>query len=362
MTGTTRLYQAIHAQPQAVHTLLTDDAPIDQVARQVAACRRIFLVGTGTSYHAAFIGAHLLRQVAVEAWAIPIFEFVHYPIALATTDGVIMISHRGNKQYGNLALQHAHAAQAATIGITGKNSLMQGADVMIETVEQDASSTHSISYTASLTRIGQVAVHVARLNGLSEQAQHLQQGLERIPATMNQILANEQKIQAVAREVVQQQRRLYFIGAGPNTATAWEGALKAKEASYVTAEGSELEQAIHGPLVAVEANDLVIPIYVPGKAQTRMNDLLRGLSEIHPRLWLPGTVTDEQIHMLLNRPGCSVYPLSIEPAFPEELTPLLTVIPLQLLANFLAAERGTDADAFRLTQQPYAKAFKHIRL
>jgi len=358
----TRLYQSIHAQPAAIRSLLQEwDGP-ELAAQRVAQAGRILIAGIGTSFHAASVGEYILRAAGGEAWAVRSFEFVQYPRRLHKDDVVIVISHRGNKQQGSLALQRAKEAKVPVIGITGKHSKMSGADITLETVEQDPSSTHSISYTATLTRLAQIAIQLAKLNGKAQQGQRLEEGLSGVPALMERSLAREAEIQKIAQEAVQQRRRLYFVGAGPNAITAFEGALKAKEAAYVTTEGFELEQAIHGPLVAFEADDLLIPINVQGSAQSRMTDLLLALNEIGSRAWLIGDAPGEQTAAAFQRDNWSSFPLFIGANFPEELTPLLTVVPAQLLADFLARERGNDADAFRLDHEAYKRAMARLHL
>src|SRR6266852_301117 len=122
--STTGLYRSIHAQPEAVRELLTDwDGPI-QAAEKLARTSRVLLSGIGTSYHASIVGEYLLRLAGADAWAVRSFEFVNYPRPLRTDDGVIIISHRGSKLHGNLAVQRAMEAKVSTIGITGKNSKM----------------------------------------------------------------------------------------------------------------------------------------------------------------------------------------------------------------------------------------------
>jgi glucosamine--fructose-6-phosphate aminotransferase (isomerizing) len=362
----TGLYRSIHAQPEAVRTLLAHREGPARAAERLAQCERIFLAGIGTSYHAANVGEYLLRSAGADAWAVRSFEFVHYPRPLRAGDGVIVISHRGSKLHGNLAVQRALEAHVPTVGITGKNSKMQGPDVLIETVEQDPSATHSISYIGALTRLGQIAARMAALVGNTEQEQRLEQGLTALPAMMEDILTREDEVRQVAQEAAAQGRRLYYVGAGPNAVTGPEGALKAKEASYVTAEGFELEQAIHGPQVAFETEDLLIPISVPGPAEPRMADFLRAISEIGSRLWLigdiPGANTDEETATLFARPGWSHFSLGDLSALPEELTPMLAALPVQLMAEFLAAARGTNADSFRADQEAYKRAGTRFRL
>jgi glutamine---fructose-6-phosphate transaminase (isomerizing) len=359
---TTGLYRSIHAQPEAVRTLLADwDGPT-RAAEALAQKPRIFLSGIGTSYHAATVGEYLLRLAGADAWVVRSFEFVHYPRPLRSDDGVIVVSHRGSKLHGNLAVQRALEANVLTIGITGKGSKMQGPSILLETVGQELSATHSISYVGAMIRLGQIAARLAERLGHTEQAQRLEHGLAGLPALMEGILAREDEVRSIAQEAVAQDRRLYFVGAGPNAVTGPEGALKAKEASYVTAEGFELEQAIHGPQVAFETEDLLIPISVHGPAQPRIADLLLALSEIGARLWLIGDAPSAETAALFPRAGWSQFSLGDLSAIPEELTPLLAALPVQLLAEFLAAARGTNADSFRADHPAYKKAGTRFQL
>ncbi len=358
----TGLYRSIHAQPEAVRALLNDwDGPT-RAAEILAHTQRIFLSGIGTSYHAACVGEYLLRMVGADAWAVRSFEFVHYPRPLRPDDGVIVISHRGSKLHGNLAVLRAVEAGVPTIGISGKNTKMQGPSLIIETVEQDPSSTHSVSYVTAMTRVAQIAIRLAQHKGQHEVAQHLEQGLTALPALMEDILRRENDVRSIAQEAVAQQRRLYFVGAGPNAVTGPEGALKAKEAAYVTAEGFELEQAIHGPQVAFETNDVLILINVPGAAQSRMADFLLALSEIGSRVWLIGDAPSAETAALFPRAGWSQFSLGDLSSIPEELTPLLAALPVQLLAEFLASARGTNADSFRADHEAYKKAGTRFKI
>ena len=360
--STTGLYRSIHAQPQAVRELLADwDGP-SKAAEKLSHTGRIFVSGIGTSFHAATVGEYLLRYVGSDAWAVRSFEFVHYPRPLRSDDGVIVVSHRGSKLHGMGALQRAVESGVVTVGITGKNSKMQGADVVIETVEQDPSSTHSISYVGALVRLSQVAVRLGELTGNERQAERLKHGLALLPALMEDILARENEVRKIAQEAVAQSRRIYFIGAGPNAVTAPEGALKAKEAAYVTTEGFELEQAIHGPQVAFEVDDLLIPISVNGAAQSRMADFLLALSEIGSQVWLIGEAPTPETAGLFSRQGWSRFAVCDGVDLAEELTPMLTALPVQLLADFLAFARGTDADSFRKDQEAYDKAGSRFQI
>lgn len=356
----TALYRAIHAQPQAIRDILTDwDGPT-RVAQHLSQCKRVLLAGIGTSYHAALVGEYLLRLVGVEAWAVRSYEFVTYPRPLRADDGVIVLSHRGSKLHGIGAIQHAK--QVFTVGITGKDSKMQGANIVLETVEQEVSSTHSISYIGALTRLAQIAAQLAPANGHIQAGQSIEQGLTALPALIEQVFQYEDVLAEVARDVVAQQRRVVVVGAGPNAATATEGALKAKEAAYITIEGLELEQAIHGPLVAFEKQDLIIVISAEGPSQSRIADFLRALNEIGTSVLLIGKAPTTDIAELFRRDNWKQLEMPRLGEILEELSPLLTVVPLQLLAEFLATARGTNADSFRKEQEVYKRANEQYQL
>ncbi|GAC1681374.1 MAG: hypothetical protein PVS3B3_01070 [Ktedonobacteraceae bacterium] len=352
-TNTTALYRSIHAQPQAIRELLTEwDIPT-QAAQQLNSRERILLAGIGTSYHAALIGEYLFRLAGVDAWAVRSYDFVTYPRPLRSNDGVVVISHRGSKVHGIGAVQRAKQAGIFTVGITGKGSKMRDVNIVLETVEQEVSSAHSISFTGTLIRLAQIAAHLAALRGNTLIVQQIEQGLTIIPTSLEQVFPLENILRQVAHDVVARQRRIFIVGAGPNAAIAPEGALKAKEAAYVTVEGLELEQAIHGPFVGFEANDLIVIVSVKGPSQPRIADFLHALHEIGTSVLLLGTIPTDDIN-LFTRDGWTHIELATDVI--EELTPLLTVVPLQLLADFLASARGVNADIFRADQETYKRA------
>lgn len=361
-TDTSGLYSSIHAQPEAMRELLTDwDGP-GRAAEMMAQAGRIFLSGIGTSFHAASVGEYLLRYAGADAWGVRSFEFVHYPRPLRTDDGVIVVSHRGSKIHGNLAVQRALSSGVRTVGITGRDSKMQGDLFVIQTVAQEISSAHSISYIGAMTRLAQIAARLAALNGRTREAQMLEQGLAHLPAIIEDMLKREDEVRQVANEAAAHERRLFYIGAGPNAVTGPEGALKAKEAAYVTAEGFELEQAIHGPQVSFETEDVLIPVCVRGPAQARMADLLLALHEIGARVWLVGEAPSAETAALFDGERWKLFAIPYSADLPEELTPMLTVVPLQLLADFLATARGTNADSFRADQEAYKNAGLRFKL
>ncbi|HUE67154.1 MAG TPA: hypothetical protein VMP38_03150, partial [Candidatus Acidoferrum sp.] len=92
------LKATLEGQPAELKRLLADDSAA-RAADRLRGCKRIFLAGTGTSYHGALAGQFILRSVGLDAWAVRAFELANYPPALRPDDGLILLSHRGSKRF-----------------------------------------------------------------------------------------------------------------------------------------------------------------------------------------------------------------------------------------------------------------------
>ena len=123
------MYETMHRQPADLRVLLTrgwEDAA--RAAERLADATRVFVVGIGTSYHAAQIGEALLRAAGAEAYAVGSYDFATWPPALRRGDAVIVMAHRGTKRFSADAVQLARAAGALCIGISGRESQMSDDD------------------------------------------------------------------------------------------------------------------------------------------------------------------------------------------------------------------------------------------
>jgi glucosamine--fructose-6-phosphate aminotransferase (isomerizing) len=350
-TPRSELYRTIRRQPDVLRESLLRSRPLArEAAERLVRCRRILLTGTGTSHHAAQVGAYLLREAGVEATARSAFDFVHYPTPLGPEDGVVVISHRGSKRYGSAAIPLAARAGAVVVGVTGQGSPMAGPTVIIPTAPPEISSTHTMSYTANLAAIAQVAVDLGDRRGHARPA--LAAAVAGLPDAVERALAREADV-VPAAEALARSGRLVLMGAGPNAATAREGALKVKESSYLSAEGFELEDFLHGGLQPTRPGDLAVPIVPSGPSVERSRALLRALDLVGA---LPWPVVDEAVPELRAEPIAGALPPFRCPTVPEPLSPILAAVPLQLLAAYTAEIRGTNADSFREDDPVFARA------
>ena len=251
------MYDAIQYQPQAVEEMLRKHGTSAQrVAANVARKRRLHVVGIGTSWHAALVAEHWFRRfcagsMEVQAWHS--FEFCSYPPRLSDADAVIVISHRGTKTYSFLALEMAKAAGSYTVSITSNDPgpRILVADAVLNTVDQERSAAFTVSYTAALTVLALLATSVGSSMDDSDEVPLLRSQLEDVPRQITQVLSHGGMVQQAA-ERFQSRNRFICVGWGPNSANAYEVALKIKETSTCDSEGLQIEQLLHGPFCSVD--------------------------------------------------------------------------------------------------------------
>ena len=250
MTATTAMEQPVAAQPSELTRLLADAAELDAAAARLRR-RRIFVTGTGTSFHAANQGAYLLRRAGLDALAVAAADSVLWGPAPARGDALVVLSHRGTKRYTSQALARAREAGVVTVSIGGAGS---GAD--IETVAQERSGTFTVSHLAALMRMAQLA-----------RALGAELDLEAVPDAVAAVVAGPSPAVALPP------RGLDFVGAGPNEWTAAEGALKVREAAHVFTSSYAVEQLLHGPGFALEERDALVCLDGGGPGSERLREL-----------------------------------------------------------------------------------------
>lgn len=329
--------------------LLADRRPVTEAATRLSGAGRVFLTGTGTSFHSAQVGEHLLRSAGLEAQAMPAFEFAQYGPALRSDDALVAISHRGVKQFSAAALDTFAEQSSRWIAITGEGSPMQGPGALT-TAPQEASAVHTASHVGAMVRLAQLAVALARASGRGVPL--WEATLPLLPETVAAGVAARERCEEIMAGVALD-KPSHFIGGGPAWPTASEGALKLREAAHVQAEGHQLENFLHGPLISVEAGQTVFIIAEPGPGLDRTVEIGRALTTIGANVVAVGSGADQvdgahasiAIHRL-----------------PEVLAPIANVVPLQWIAYLGSVRRGVNADAFREDEPAYAHAIKALRL
>ena len=344
------MYDAIVGQPEAIGSVITNQRQrCSEIAAVLSGKRRIYVVGIGTSWHAALVGASIMDG-GPEAFAWNSFEFCVSPPRVTSDDAVIVISHRGTKRSSYDALDVANSLGAYTVAITSTDPgpRILAADAGIRTVDQEKSAAFTISYTTALTVLAMLNLGMAgRLDDPSN-------GLDEFPEQIADILNREEDVRGLVGEH-NSRRRFVSAGWGPNRANAYEVALKIKETSRADCEGFQTEQLLHGPFCSLDSDCLLTLIAPSGEDRGRSVDLAEAARELGTPVW---ALTNRQDDALANA-GAVIFPL---PDCSGYLMPIASVVPLQLFTYHLALARGTHPDLFQQDDPLQAAARRHYDL
>jgi glucosamine--fructose-6-phosphate aminotransferase (isomerizing) len=351
-TTDSMMYQTMFRQPADVARILSEGAePAKRAAMLIAGARRVILTGIGTSYHAALVGGWLLRAAGSDARAISSFDLASYPdnFPLAADDAIVVLAHTGVKRYSGEAMARAAAAGATVISVGSLTAEHPGSELILRTVEREKSAAYTSSHLGAMTMLAQVATELGESRGATGVA-GFREALAALPDQIADVLARQAEVEPVAREAIG--RRVYAAGAGPNEATALELVIKAREAAYGQVDGLAIEQFLHGPMVAFNAGDLAALVNVRGRSSERVGQIAAVADAMGGSIWLVGDAVAAV-------PSATVFSL---PAVPELISPLLAVVPMQLLAYHMAALKGAHPDTFRRDDPVYKDAFGLIKL
>lgn len=344
-TTDSHMYQTMHRQPEDLRRVLGEGwEPAKQAAGLLKGAKRVFITGIGTSYHAALMGEWLFKAAGVDARAVMSSDFSLYfdLMGVRPDDAVVVMTHTGVKQYSAVAFEKAAAAGATIVSVGSFSAEHPGSRIVLRTTEREKSAAYTSSHLTAMTVLAQVATELG--------AEHFRDALNGLPDRVQAILDREDEVLPIAKEAIN--RRIYAIGAGPNAVSAIEAVIKVREAAYGWIDALPAEQFLHGPMVALNEGDLAAIINVPGAASHRMGEISAALNAMGGKLWIVGDGVDAT-------PEATVFAL---PDTPEILSPLLSVVPMQVLAYQMAVEKSLNPDTFRRDNPTYASAFGLLKL
>jgi glucosamine--fructose-6-phosphate aminotransferase (isomerizing) len=351
-TTDSAMYQTMHRQPDDVRRLLTGgwDAA-KEAAGRISSANRVYVVGIGTSYHAAQIGEWLLRAAGVDAHAVMSYDFAIYPdiYPLRNDDAVVIMAHTGVKHFSAEALARASSAGVTVISVGSQSAEHPGSQQVLRTIDREKSAAYTSSHVTAMTVLAQIATSLGEQRGAAG-TRGFRSALEALPDQISGVMDREDEIVPEAREAVD--RLVYVTGAGPNAITATEAVIKVREAAYGHIDALPVEQFLHGPMVGVNAEDMAVTIHVDGAGEQRIAEVSRALNGLGTRMWIVGKPID-------GIPNAPVFEL---PETVEMISPLLAVVPLQLFAYHQAVLKGINPDTFRRDNPTYAEAFSHSKL
>jgi len=309
--------------------------------RELTHAHRIILAGCGTAWHAGLVGEYLFEELAripTETEYASEFRYRNPPIDHGTV--MIAISQSGETADTLAALEEAQQRGALCLGVVNVvgSSIARKTDAGVYLhagPEIGVASTKA--FTGQLTVLAMMAAYLGRRRHLSQAAcKAFLEALAEIPGQIARVL----ELNDVARQVAQayhNHENWLYLGRGYNYPVALEGALKLKEISYIHAEGLPAAEMKHGPIALISEAMPVVVISPAGEQYDKIIGNIEAVRARGGRVIAVATEGDQTIERLAEH-------VFYIPDVPEPLQPLLTVIPLQLLAYHAAVLRGCNVD------------------
>ena len=343
------MLKEIFEQPRAVSDTIGDrisashgDAFIDGFELDVANLKRVVMVACGTSWHAALVGKFLIEGICRVPVEVDLgSEFRYRDPIVGEGDLLVAISQSGETADTLAALREGRKRGARVMSIcnvVGSTIARESDGVLYTHAGPEIGVASTKAFTTQLAALVVLAIHLGRRNGkLSEEdGVELVRDLLTIPEQMKEILDHSASINVIARRYATARDFLY-LGRGINYPIALEGALKLKEISYIHAEGYPAGEMKHGPIALIDED---LPVVVIAPLGSGYEKIINNLTEVRAR--------QGKVIAVASRGDAHIGELVDDviqiPHVRPELQPLLTVLPLQLMAYRVADIRGTDVD------------------
>ncbi len=310
-------------------------------SRKLTQTKRIILTGCGTAWHAALVGEFLVEQLArINAETEYASEFRYRNPVIEEDTVVIAISQSGETADTLAAIEMAKERGATVLGVVNVvgSSIARNTDAGVYLrVGPEIGVASTKAFTAQVGVVTMLAIELARRRHMSsDQASAMLKELLLIPEKIRSILALSEDIKKVAAANIDRENWL-FLGRGVNYPVALEGALKLKEISYIHAEGMPAAEMKHGPIALITKG---MPVVFIATQSSQYEKVLGNIEEVKARggkTIVVATEGDQEIKRHADH-------LISVPQTLDHLQPMLTVVPLQLLAYHAAVLRGHDVD------------------
>jgi len=346
------MLKEIHEQSQTIADCMRGRLILDEnrivlggladVADRIAGAKRLIIAACGTSWHAGLVGEYLFEYIAKMPVEVEYAsEFRYREPLIGPDDVMLVISQSGETADTLAAVREAKARGALVIGICNVvgSTIARETDAGVYThagPEIGVASTKA--FTAQVTVLTMMAIMIGQLRKtLSfEDSKELITELHKIPGKVAQILEHLDDVDVISRLFAYAQNFLY-LGRSYNFPVALEGALKLKEISYIHAEGYPAAEMKHGPIALIDEHMPVVVIAVTDHTNGKM---ISNIEEVRARKGRIIAITNENNHDVRNLAEFSI----TIPETHDCLSPLLTVIPLQLLSYQIAVYRKCHVD------------------
>jgi glutamine---fructose-6-phosphate transaminase (isomerizing) len=304
--------------------------------------KEIFIVACGTAYHAGLVGKYVFESVCQIPTQIDVSsEFRYRDLLIGPQTLVIAISQSGETADTLAGVREAKRRGSSVISICnvlGSTLTRESDGVMYTHAGPEIGVASTKAYTAQLTALYLFAFYLAGIRDVlsSVKIKRFLEELRKIPNQQVAILKEQNKIATLARRHSHLGSFLY-LGRNVNYPSALEGALKLKEISYIPAEGYAAGEMKHGPIALIDEYRAVVCITPESKIYEKMISNIQEIRSRKGKIIIIATAQDKEVKELARE---IIYIPKIEEIF----SPLLVVLPLQLMAYHIAVKRGCDVD------------------
>jgi glucosamine--fructose-6-phosphate aminotransferase (isomerizing) len=311
--------------------------------------REVKIVACGTSWHAALAGKFMIERLAQIPVEVDYGSEFRYRDPIINKNTLVIAISQSGETADTLAAQREARLKGARIlaicNVVGSMLTREANGTIYTHAGPEIGVASTKAFTGQLTALVLTALYLAQVRGklTPALAQTMMQELTRIPHKIETILQRDPDVEELAKKFFRHSDFLY-LGRGIHYPIALEGALKLKEISYIHAEGYPAGEMKHGPNALIDENLPVVVIATRDEADaasmTRYEKTVSNLQEVKARDGIVITVVTEGDRLAR---GSSDHAIEI-PMAPELLSPILEIIPLQLLAYHIAVRRGCDVD------------------
>jgi glutamine---fructose-6-phosphate transaminase (isomerizing) len=353
------MLKEIYEQPRALQDTLagrisqdSGEANLEEAgisAEALAKIEKIYIVACGTSWHAALVGKFLIEDLARIPVEIDYGSEFRYRNPLVNSNSlVIAISQSGETADTLAAVREAKSKKATILSIcnvVGSMLSRESHGTLYTRSGPEIGVASTKAFTCQMAVLVLIAMHLARIRKNLEPARAVDifSDLHRMPNCVQELLAQASSYETIAKEIYRFNNALY-LGRGIHYPIALEGALKLKEISYIHAEGYPAGEMKHGPNALIDCNLPVVALATKDirdpKSVLRYEKMCSNIEEVRAREGLLIAVAskgDTQIEQI------SKHIIRI-PEISDYLLPILMIVPLQLLAYYVAVLRGCDVD------------------
>src|SRR6201998_2327580 len=353
------MLKEIYEQPRAVRdttlgriSLDTGHIFLDEMQISEAefrAAKKINIVACGTSWHAGQAGKFMIESFARVPVEVDYASEWRYRDPIVAADTITLVISQSGETADTIAAQREAKAKGshtlAICNVVGSMITREAAGSIYTHAGPEIGVASTKAFTGQLTALYVLAMYLAQVRGVMnpDKARAAMLELTRIPAKLETLLAHDEACDDLAK-IYQKVHDFLFLGRGIHYPIALEGALKLKEISYIHAEGYPAGEMKHGPNALIDENLPVVVIATRDlnnpDSVLRYEKTISNLKEVKARSGVVialATEGDEEIKEAAD------HVLYIPPA-PEELSPILEIVPLQLLAYHIAVRRGCDVD------------------